>query len=116
MTITHVSTKTELDALYEQSAFTIEGLIADNESLSELDKWLHEHNAIINDNYTFHIITGRLMNHTYGLTKRNAYPDDCTIVAVTGIDLLRLVFARFEVDGHWFDDIVDNNAERERRN
>ena len=113
MTITHVSTKTELDALYNQSAFTIEGLLADNENLSALEEWLREHNALTHDNHTFHIVTGRLMNRAYNLTGNNAYPDDCTIVSVTGIDLLKLVIPRFEVGGRWFDDIVDNNLSRE---
>lgn len=113
MNIIHVSTKTELDTLYNQSAFTMEGLVADNENLSALEEWLREHNALTNDNHVFHIITGRLMNRTYGLTGNNAYPDDCTIVSVTGIDLLKLVIPRFEVGGRWFDDIVDNNLSRE---
>lgn len=114
MNIVHVSTKTELDALYNQSAFTMEGLVADNENLSLLEEWLREHNALTNDNHTFHIIAGRLMNRTYNLTGTNAYPDDCTIVSVTGIDLTKLIIPRFEIGGRWFDDIVDNNIMREQ--
>ena len=54
------------------------------------------------------------MNDTYGLTGRNAYSDDLSIVSVTDINQMKVTLPRFEVGGRWFDDIVDNNAMRER--
>lgn len=114
MNIINVSTKEQLDALYKQSALTWDGLSIDEENLNAVKEWLNEHNAILEGTEpTFHIITGELMNSTYGLTDSNAYPEDLPIVSVTDINQVNIMIARFEVDGRWFDDIVDNNARRE---
>lgn len=114
MKIIHVSTKEQLDALYNRSALTWEGLTSDEENLNDVKEWLAENGAILNDfEPQFHIITGKLMNEIYGLTDTNAYPDDLTIVSVTDINTLKVALARFQVGGRWFDDIVDNNARRE---
>ena len=111
----YVSTKEQLDELYNQSALTWEGLIADEENLNAVENWLKAHGAIIEHTEpTFHIITGELMNTTYGLTGDNAYSKDLTLVSVTDIDQMAVVFPRFEVGGRWFDDVVDNNVRRER--
>lgn len=109
-----VSTKEQLDALYNQSALTWEGLSADEENLDAVKNWLEEHGAILeNTEPTFHIITGELMNDIYDLTGSNAYAEDLTIVSVTDIDQMKITIPRFEVGGRWFDDIVDNNARRQ---
>lgn len=114
MKIIHVSTKEQLDALYNRSALTWEGLTSDEENLNDVKEWLAENGAILNDfEPQFHIITGKLMNEIYGLTDTNAYPEDLTIVSVTDIYTLKIALARFQVGGRWFDDIVDNNARRE---
>ena len=110
-----VTTKTELDALYNCSALTWEGLSTDTENLESVIDWLKVHNAETEE-VTFHIIKGELMNEIYGLTGTNAYPDDLDIVSVTGIKQEKIIFARFEVGGRWFDDIVDNNRMREEEN
>lgn len=115
MNIINVSTKEQLNNLYNQSALTWEGLSADEENLNAVKNWLNNHGGILeNTEPTFHIITGDLMNVIYGLTGSNAYPDDLTIISVTDIDQMAVVYPRFEVGGRWFDDIVDNNASRER--
>ena len=114
MNIINVSTKEQLDALYKQSALTWEGLTTDEENLNAVKEWLAEHGAILEGTEpTFHIITGELMNDAYGLMGSNAYPEDLSIVAVTDIQQTKVMIARFEVGGRWFDDIVDNNARRE---
>lgn len=114
MKITYVSTKAELDALYNQSALTWEGLTTDEDNLNAVKEWLAANGAILNDiEPQFHIITGKLMNEIYGLTDTNAYPEDLTIVSVTDINTVKVALARFQVGGRWFDDIVSNNARRE---
>ena len=114
MKIINVSTKEQLDNLYNQSALTWEGMNTDEENLNAIKEWLNEHGAILeNTEPTFHIISGELMNGTYGLTGRNAYSDDLSIVSVTDINQMKVTLPRFEVGGRWFDDIVDNNAMRE---
>lgn len=113
MKIINVSTKEQLDALYNQSALTWEGLTSDEENLNAVKDWLKEHGAILEGKEpTFHIITGELMNDTYNLIGSNAYPEDLSIVSVTDILQGQIILFRFEVGGRWFDDIVDNNARR----
>ncbi len=109
----YVVNKIELDALYNESVLTWEGMSADDENLNAITNWLRENGALgYNAEPIFHIISGSLMNETYGLTGDNAYPDDCTLVSVTGIDQMKIAIPRFQVGGRWFDDIVDNNASR----
>ena len=114
MNIINVTTKKQLNVLYNQSALTWEGLSADEENLNAVRDWLKEHKAILGyDEPTFHIITGAFMNDAYGLNGNNAYAEDLTLVSVTDINQMAVVIPRFEVGGRWFDDIVDNNARRE---
>ena len=115
MNIINVTTKQQLNALYNQSALTWEGLSADEENLNAVRDWLKEYKAFLHDDEpTFHIITGEFMNEQYGLSGDNAYPEDLTIVSVTDINQMTITIPRFEVGGRWFDDIVDNNARREK--
>ena len=115
MNIINVSTKEQLDNLYNQSALTWEGMDTDEGNLNDIKEWLNRHGAILeNTEPTFHIITGDLMNVIYGLTGRNAYPDDLNVLSVTNINQARIIIPRLEVGGRWFDDIVDNNAGREK--
>ena len=66
-----------LDALYKDSAFTIEGLAPDDESLGQLAEWVKRLTAFKRED--FYIIDGKTMNREYRLTGTNAYPDtDCT--------------------------------------
>ena len=114
MNIINVTTKKQLDALYNQSALTWEGLSSDEANLGAVRNWLEEHGALTNVEPDFHIISGEFMNEQYGLSGDNAYPEDCTIVSVTDINQMAITIPRFEVGGRWFDDIVDNNARREK--
>ena len=114
MNIVNISTKEQLDNLYNQSALTWEGMDTDEGNLNAIQRWLGDHKALLeNTEPTFHITAGKLMNDTYGLTGTNAYPDDLNIISVTDIDQMAIVMPRFEVGGRWFDDIVDNNLSRE---
>jgi hypothetical protein len=110
-----VTDRATLDALYKDSAFTIEGLAPDDESLGKLAEWVKRLTSFKRED--FYIIEGRTMNREYNLTGTNAYPEtDCTLVCIKLTDLVKplaLTMPRFQVGGRWFDDIVDNNARRE---
>lgn len=112
MKAVQVTTAEELNVLYEQSALTWEGLIATEDELGIVEKWIKNHNAD-DPELTFHIIKGALMNEVYQLSGSNAYPENLTLVAVTGVDSTKLAIPRLQVGGRWFDDIVENNARRE---
>lgn len=108
--VENVITKTQLDKLYNNSAFTIEGLA--EESVSDLITWLENNTTFTTDNLTVYIIKGNVMNKMYNLYGNNAYNDDLTIVSIIDIDSMKIALKRFSVGGRWFDDIVDNNARR----
>ena len=110
-----VTDRKTLDELYNESAFTIEGLSSDDESLGQLAEWVKNLTAFKRED--FYIIEGRTMNREYNLTGTNAYPEtNCTLVCIKLSDLekpLALTLPRFEIGGRWFDDVVANNARRE---
>lgn len=106
-----VTTKKQLDNLYNNSAFTIEGLT--EESIPNLITWLEENAKFTTDKITVYITKGNIMNEMYNLHNNNAYDEDLTIVSVVDIDLMKVALKRFSVGARWFDDIVDNNARRE---
>ena len=110
-----VTDRKTLDELYDESAFTIEGLSTDDKSLGQLAEWVKHLTAFKRED--FYIIEGKTMNREYNLTGTNAYPEtDCTLVCIKLSDLekpLALTIPRFQVGGRWFDDICDNNSRRE---
>ena len=110
-----VTDRATLDELCKGSAFTIEGLSPDDESLGQLAEWVKRLTAFKREE--FYIIAGSVMNREYGLTGTNAYRETgCTLVCIKLTDLEKpqaLTIPRFQVGGRWFDDIVDNNARRE---
>ena len=107
-TIENVTTKMQLDNLYNRSAFTIEGLA--DESIPDLMQWLGENTDFTTDNPIVYVTKGEVMNNEYNLIGDNAYADDLTIVSVIDINSLKIALKRFSVGGRWFDDVVDNNA------
>lgn len=107
-TIENVTTKKQLDNLYNHSALTIEGLAED--SIPDMIKWLEDNTTFTTDNPIVYVTKGEVMNAEYDLTGDKAYLKDLTIVSVFDIDLLKIALKRFSVGGRWFDDIVDNNA------
>ena len=107
-TIENVTTKAQLDNLYNHSAFTIEGLAED--SIVDLMEWLGANTTFTADNPIVYVTKGEVMNMEYNLIGNKAYADDLTIVSVIDINSLAIALKRFSVGGRWFDDIVDNNA------
>lgn len=107
-TIENVTTKEQLDKLYNNSAFTIEGLA--EESIPDMLEWLEGNTVFTTENPIVYVTKGKVMNTEYFLAGDNAYPEDLTIISVIDIDLIKIALKRFSVGGRWFDDIVDNNA------
>lgn len=107
-----VTTKEQLDELYNSSALTFTRVSEDEESMKQMLNWLKEHSEV-SEPLPVHIIKGKVMNENYGLTGNNAYPNDLTLISIKLNDIKdvgSITMARFEVGGRWFDDIVDNNA------
>ena len=107
-TIENVNTKAQLEKLYNNSAFTIEGLAED--SIPDLIEWLEANTDFTTENPIVYVTKGKVMNTEYNLIDNNAYKEDLTIVSVIDINSLKVALKRFSVGGRWFDDIVDNNA------
>lgn len=115
MNVIKVTTKAQLDALYEDWSLTIEGFAPDEKNLKELLDWVKELTPLKREDV--YIIEGAVMNREYHLTGTNAYPDkNCTLVCVKLADMEnpnRVAIPRFQIGGRWFYDIVENNARRE---
>ena len=114
MKVKNVDSGSELEYLYNHSALTWEGLVTTEDSLSQLSDWLKSKDALTSEP-SFYVITGKFMSDYYKLTGTNRYQDDLNIVSVDPecINLGKVIIARFESGGRWFDDIVDNNASHE---
>ena len=115
MKVKNVNSGSELAYLYDHSALTWEGLVITEDSLSQVSDWLKSKDALISEP-SFYVIKGKFMNDYYELTGTNRYQDDLNIVSVDPecINLGKVIIARFESGGRWFDDIVDNNEDREQ--
>lgn len=114
--VVEVKTKQQLDALYAEWAFTIEGLYT-----SEIDKlidWILQYTTFKSDIVTVYVTSGEVMNRYYKLTGDNRYPDDVNIVSIKNsamINVNAVAIPRFQIGARWFNDIVDNNLYREGR-
>lgn len=111
-----VTTKEQLDELYNSSALTFTGVSEDDESMNQMLDWLKAHTEV-SEPLPVYIIKGKVMNEKYELTGNNAYPNDLTLISIKLDDIKNvgaITMARFEVGGRWFDDIVNNNAIREK--
>ena len=114
MKIIEVKSKETLDELYKDSALTWEGLTLD--SLEDAVEWVKQY-AEFKDEPTAYVTKGSVMNDVYYLTGRNAYPKRLNIVSFKLSDLSNLnskmFIDRLAVGARWFDDIVDNDLNRE---
>ena len=110
-----ITTAEQLEQLYVGSAWTWEGMSADEENLQQIVEWFEDEGCPLKKN-EFYIISGKTMNEVYGLTGPNRYSNNLTLVAIDlyNIPNIQSLYAKkFDVGARWFDDIVDNNAHRE---
>ena len=106
--VVEAKNKKDLDELYNCSALTIEGL--DPDSVDDFADDVVEHSGTVDKVV---MTSGKLMNQVYHLTGNNTYPDRLNIVSIIG-NTMPMIMRRFDFGGRWFDDVVDNNARRER--
>lgn len=112
-----VITKKQLDDLYNDSAFTLEGFDTSEENINKLIEWFGQYGGV-NNPVSIYITKGSFMNEKYGLTKDNAYPKDLNIVSIKLKDIkdvFRVAVPRFNIGARWFSDIVDNNITRQNK-
>ena len=107
--------ESDLKDLYDGDALTFEGTSIDDDNLEWLVNWLKEHDCEMKQP-DFYVIKGKLMNKVYHLTGDNAYKDSLNILCIKLSDLSNvaaIVIPRFEIEGRWYNDVVNNNARRE---
>lgn len=103
-----------LNQLYDDSSLTIEGLAPDD--IEAFVDFVDEAASL--KKRRAYIISGKTMNKAYRLHDENKYPEDLNIVAIMLADMKNpsaVAIPRFSIGGRWYDDIVDNNAIREKR-
>ena len=99
-----------LDKFFNTSAFTFEGIdITDKKGNKALEKSLRE-NGYDKEEVLTYWFTGNVMNDKYHLTGDNRYPDDLTFLVIP--EFYNCMY-KMLVGARWFDDIVQNNMERE---
>ena len=111
--IVEVTTKRDLDSLYDDWALTLEGL--DLASIPEFVNWVMQYTTFKSATVRVYVTRGATMNKYYGLRGNNRYPDDLNIVSIKNSSMVNInavAIPRFQVGGRWFTDIVDNNAVR----
>lgn len=100
MEIINVTTKEDLEKLYNCSAMTWEGLRSDG-----FEQALKVCGA---EGAKGYLTKGKTMNELCHLTGNNAYPDDLNIFSIDNFKGLAMNYG-----ARWMDDIIDNNARRE---
>lgn len=114
----YVNSNKQFEKLYNSSALTLEGLDDTDKNLYGFANWIKNLSEISNP-LNMYIIKGKQMNEQYGLSGKNKYPAELRIVCVDLKDIKqvdKIIMPRFEINGRWFDDVVDNNVRREGRN
>ena len=110
-----VNTKAQLDELKKGSALTFLGCINTDEEIQNYFGWIREKATLKRER--MYIVSGKVMNEAYGLTGDNALQDDLVIFCVKQEDIgspAAIITKRFELNGHWFDDVVRNLVEAQR--
>lgn len=97
---------------YKGSALTFTGIICEEAPLYL--NFLKENGIEIDEKVTCYFTEGRYMNMYYDLKGDVAYPDNLHFLiiplkAFKDGQIGKLALLRLQVDGRWFDDIVDNN-------
>ena len=97
------------ESFYDHSALTFVGVIPEE---AQLYRDYFAKYSKIDKSKPAYLYTGKMMNDHYGLTGRNAYPNDLHILTFTNDtfdNLMGIAIPRFQIGGRWFDDIVENN-------
>lgn len=105
----------EISFLNETDAIVEEGL--DISSIGLYAGWASDLAGTVKDPLDVYLIHGDMLNHLWGLTGNNRYPDDLNIVAIPLNQLAepeQLSLAKFEVGARWWSDVRDNNLRREK--
>lgn len=104
---------TDFDKAYEGSFYTITGA---GGSLTEYREGYNTalEKAGIGTPKQWYRFSGRQMNERYNLRGDNAYPDDVNFLAfpLDGLNVSKLAAFKLQWQDRWFDDIVNNNAQR----
>lgn len=118
-TLTDINDNTDkIKELENSSAFTFEGCSLSNKNLETIVN-IFKANTDITLPVNFFIWSGKTMNELYNLHNDNAYPDGLHFVAVdlnNWSSMRNLPGLKIGMKARWLDDIVDNNAYRERNN
>lgn len=99
---------------YDDSWFTILGAGGDiNEWKKGIQDLLDENN--IGKIQEWAVFTGKELNKELRLTGNNAYPDNLIILcfSIDGLNTDKLATFRVRFEGHWFDDVAENDAARQ---
>ena len=110
-----VNTKAQLDELEKGSALTFFDAKNTDKRIKFYFDWIKARTAVKRERV--YIISGWLMNLAYGLTGENAYKDDLAIFCIKLSDIKnveKIFLPRFKIGGRWFDDVIDNNARRQK--
>lgn len=102
MEIIKVETLEQLNKLSDCSAMTWEGLAE-----SDFEIALQ---TCGNENAKGYLIKGETMNKLCELTDNNAYPNDLNIFCIDNYKGLAMSYG-----ARWLNDIIDNNARRQRQ-
>lgn len=114
----YVNSNEQFEKLYNSNALTLQGLDDTDKNLYSFANWIKNLSEISNP-LNMYIIKGKQMNEQYGLSGKNKYPDELRIVCVELKDIKqvdKIIMPRFEINGRWFNDVVDNDVRREGRN
>lgn len=103
-----------LKKAYNGSYYTIIGAGGD------IDDWKNGYQKLLDEANIGKIkewitFRGTDMNDLGKLSNDNRYPDDITFLAfpLDGLDIGKLAMFKLKMGDRWFDDIIDNNADRE---
>lgn len=105
----------DFEKMYAGSWYTITGVGGNKQ------EWKNGYQALMNQANIGTIkewveFTGAEMNAYYGLTDTNAYPDDLNFLAfpLDDLNVGKLAMFKLQMQDRWFDDIVANNAARQK--
>ena len=103
MEIKKITTLNDLKELYDCSALTWEGLREEDWEVACAQYSLKGRDGVV------YVMDGDTMNRLCNLKGNNAYPSNLNIVSIKDYNCLAI-----NVGGRWMDDIIDNNARRQR--